>query len=54
MRFSVKEFEQELFHSRIHDAVTHTSIRRHESILEYVQVRVASGLIITALTIRAV
>ena len=39
VRFSVKEFEQEHFHSRIHDAVTHTSVRRHESILEYVQVR---------------
>ena len=39
VRFSVKEFEEELFHSRIHDAVTHTSVRRHESILEYVQVQ---------------
>ena len=38
VRFSVKEFEQELFHARIHDAVTHSSIRHHESILEYVQV----------------
>jgi hypothetical protein len=38
VRFSVKEFEQELFHERIHDAVTHSSVRRHDSILEYVQV----------------
>ena len=38
IRFSVKEFEQELFHSRIHDAVTHTSVRKHESILEYVTI----------------
>ena len=38
VRFSVKEFEQELFHSRIHDAVTHGSHQKHESILEYVQV----------------
>ena len=38
VRFSVKEFEQELFHSRIHDAVTHSSHKKHESILEYVQI----------------
>ena len=38
IRFSVKEFEQELFHARIHDAVTHSAVHRHESILEYVQV----------------
>lgn len=41
VRFSVKEFEQELFHSRIHDAVTHSNVVRHESILQYVQVSVA-------------
>ena len=39
-----KEFEQELFHARIHDAVTHTSVRRHESILEYVQV-IGAGIL---------
>ena len=39
VRFSVKEFEQELFHARIHDAVTHSNHgSKHESILEYVQV----------------
>ena len=38
VRFSVKEFEQELFHARIHDAVTHSSHKKHDSILEYVQV----------------
>ena len=42
--FSVKEFEQELFHSRIHDAVTHTSARHHESILEYVQI-IGAGIL---------
>ena len=31
VRFSVKEFEQELFHSRIHDAVTHSTVRKHDS-----------------------
>ena len=44
VRFSVKEFEQELFHSRIHDAVTHSSHHKHESILEYVQVYNFIGL----------
>ena len=44
VRFSVKEFEQELFHSRIHDAVTHTSARHHESILEYVQI-IGAGIL---------
>lgn len=44
VRFSVKEFESELFHSRIHDAVTHTSVRRHESILEYVQI-IGAGIL---------
>lgn len=38
IRFSVKEFEQELFHARIHDAVTHTSVQNHESVLQFVQV----------------
>ena len=44
VRFSVKEFEQELFHARIHDAVTHSTVHRHESILEYVQVRLLRKL----------
>ena len=39
IRFSVKEFEQELFHSRIHDAVTHSSITVQDSVLQFVQVR---------------
>ena len=39
IRFSVKNFEQELFHQHIHDAVTHSTIRKHESVLQYVQVR---------------
>ena len=38
IRFSVKNFEQELFHEHIHDAVTHSTIKRHESVLQYVQV----------------
>ena len=38
VRFSVKEFEQELFHSRIHDAVTHSSVRVQDSVLQFVQV----------------
>ena len=44
IRFSVKEFEEELFHSRIHDAVTHKSVHRHESILEYVQI-IGAGIL---------
>ena len=40
LRFSVKEFETEMFHERIHDAVNDNNNRRkHESIVEYVQVR---------------
>ena len=40
VRFSVKEFETEMFHERIHDAVNNNNNRRkHESIVEYVQVR---------------
>ena len=39
LRFSVKEFETEMFHERIHDAVNDNNNRRkHESIVEYVQV----------------
>ncbi len=45
VRFSVKEFEQELFHARIHDAVTHhATVHKHESILEYVQV-IGAGML---------
>lgn len=44
IRFSVKEFEQELFHSRIHDAVTHSVTRHHESILEYTQI-IGAGIL---------
>ena len=33
-----------IFHARIHDAVTHTSVRRHESILEYVQI-IGAGIL---------
>ena len=40
VRFSVKNFEQELFHDYIHDAVnTHSTIHRTESVLQYVQVK---------------
>ncbi len=47
VRFSVKEFEQELFHQRIHDAVTHSSVRKHESTLEYIQVRYILCILLT-------
>ena len=51
VRFSVKEFEQELFHERIHNAVGPPTVRRHDSILEYVQVRLPR-CIFNLLTIR--
>ena len=38
VRFSVKSFEQELFHEHIHDAVSHSGVKIHESSLEYVQI----------------
>ena len=38
IRFSVKNFEQELFHDHIHDAVTHSTVHKYESVLQYVQV----------------
>lgn len=44
IRFSVKEFEQELFHERIHDAVTHSTREKHQSTLEYVQI-VGAGVL---------
>ena len=44
IRFSVKEFEQELFHARIHDAVTHSHHVPHESQLEYVEI-IGAGML---------
>merc|ERR1719422_2043683 len=44
IRFSVKNFEQELFHEHIHDAVTHSTIKRHESVLQYVQI-IGAGIL---------
>ena len=38
IRFSVKNFEQELFHEHIHDAVTHSTERKTDSVLEYVKI----------------
>ncbi|XP_040574739.1 protein bark beetle [Lepeophtheirus salmonis] len=44
IRFSVKEFEQELFHTRVHDAVTHSTLHYHESILEYIEI-IGAGIL---------
>jgi len=37
-RFSVPDFEQHLFEDRMHDAVTHNSYQREESILQWVEI----------------
>ena len=42
VRFSVKNFEQELFHEHIYDAVhdNHDTIKKKASVMQYVQVNI--------------
>ena len=44
IRFAVSDFEQHLFEDRMHDAVTHNSLQREESILEHVDI-VGAGIL---------
>ena len=46
VRFSVKNFEQELFHDRIHDAVndSNNNVQKRASVLQYVQI-VGAGIL---------
>ena len=44
IRFSVKNFEQELYHDHLHDAVTHSTIQKRESVIQYVQV-IGAGIL---------
>ena len=46
VRFSVKNFEQDLFHEHIHDAVTHSQVKKSESVLQYVQI-IGAGILHT-------
>jgi len=43
-RFSFPDFEYNLYEHRIHDVVTHETIRREESILEFVNITGAGVL----------
>ena len=44
VRFSVHNFEQELFHEHIHDAVSHSQVKKRESVLQYVQI-IGAGIL---------
>ena len=44
IRFSVHNFEQELFHEHIHDAVSHSNTKQKESVLQYVQI-IGAGIL---------